>query len=113
MFNTWLITLPVIRRFDNLRRITNPTETEKYDDVYENETLFPFFRPSIDPLDLKTAMNLKDSVEAALNKLTDAQQFVIYLAYYEGLTEKRNLQPAKKFLVPTVKSKIKNSFKQP
>jgi RNA polymerase sigma-70 factor (ECF subfamily) len=103
---TWLITLARNKAVDTLRRSKNPTETEKYDDVYENENIIPLLSPSIDPLDLKTAMNLKDSVEAALNKLTDAQQFVIYLAYYEGLTEKE-IAARLKIPVPTVKSKIK------
>ena len=51
-------------------------------------------------------MNLKDSIEVALNKLTDAQQFVIYLAYYEGLTEKE-IATRLNIPFPTVKSKIK------
>jgi RNA polymerase sigma-70 factor (ECF subfamily) len=103
---TWLITLARNKAVDTLRRSKNPSETEKYDDVYENENIIPLLSPSIDPLDLKTAMNLKDSIEAALNKLTDAQQFVIYLAYYEGLTEEE-IAARLKIPVPTVKSKIK------
>jgi len=86
------------RIFDN--------ELEKYNDEYENDNIIPALSPSIDPLDIKTAMNLKDSVEIALNKLTDAQQFVIYLAYYEGLSGK-DIAAKLRIPVPTVTSKIK------
>jgi RNA polymerase sigma-70 factor (ECF subfamily) len=103
---TWLVTLTRNKAVDTLRRSNNPSEMERYTDDYENENIIPLLSPSIDPLDLKTAMNLKDSVEAALNKLTDAQQFVIYLAYYEGLSEKE-IAERLKIPFPTVKSKIK------
>ena len=103
---TWLVTLARNKAVDTLRRSKNPSEAEIYNDEYENENIVPPLSSSIDPLDLKTAMNLKDSIEAALNKLTDAQQFVIYLAYYEGLTEKE-IAARLNIPVPTVKSKIK------
>ena len=102
----WLITLTRNKAVDALKRSKTPSEVDSYTEEYENENIIPPLSPSIDPLDLKTAMNLKDSVEAALNKLTDAQKFVIYLAYYEGLTEKE-IAARLKIPVPTVKSKIK------
>ena len=45
-------------------------------------------------------------IEDALNKLTDAQKYVIYLAYYEGLTQNEIAQKLN-IPLPTVKSKIK------
>ena len=103
---TWLVTLARNKSVDTLKRSKNSLELEQYNDEYENENIIPTLSPSIDPLDLKTAMNLKDSVESALNKLTDAQQFVIYLAYYEGLSE-NEIAARLNIPVPTVKSKIK------
>ena len=103
---SWLVSLARNKSIDTLRRGKNPSDLEPYDDDYENDNIIPALSPSMDPLDLKTALNLKDSVEIALNKLTDAQQFVIYLAYYEGLSEKE-IAARLKIPVPTVKSKIK------
>lgn len=40
----------------------------------------------IDTLDIKTAFKVKDKVEKALARLTDAQKYVIHLAYYDGYT---------------------------
>ena len=79
---------------------------EPYNDEYENKNIIPKLSSISDPLDLETANNIKDGVGAALNKLTDAQQFVISLAYYEGLTQKE-IAERLKIPVPTVKSKIK------
>ena len=102
---TWLIMLARNKAVDTLRRTRN-SELERYNDEYENEYIIPKLSSSIDPLDLKTAMNIKGSVEVALNKLTDAQQYVIYLALYEGLTQKE-IAGRLKIPIPTVKSKIK------
>jgi RNA polymerase sigma-70 factor (ECF subfamily) len=79
---------------------------EPYSDEYENNNIIPKLSETIDPVDLETAMNIKDEVESALDKLTDAQKFVIYLAYYEGLTQKE-IAERLKIPVSTVKSKIK------
>lgn len=103
---TWLITLARNKAVDMVRRtrknLTMPGYTEKYEDKF----IVPKLSKQIDALDLTTALSIKSSVESALNKLTDAQQYVIYLAYYEGLTQK---EIAEKLNIPyvTVKSKIK------
>jgi len=105
---TWLVTLARNKAVDSLKRSQLPKnhEIEIYNDVYENKYIIPHLSNFIDPLDIRTAFSIKDDVEAALNKLTDAQQYVIYLAYYEGLTQK---EIAEKLNIPlsTVKSKIK------
>src|SRR5690606_23143689 len=51
----------------------------------------------------------KYKIVSTLNKLTDAQQYIIYLAFYEGLTRQ---EIAKKLKIPlsTVESKIKTSL---
>jgi RNA polymerase sigma-70 factor (ECF subfamily) len=103
---TWIVTTTRNKAVDTIRRARNSSEMEPYNDEYENKNIIPKFSQTIDPLDLETANNIKDGVEAALNKLTDAQQFVIYLAYYEGLTQKE-IAERLKIPVSTIKSKIK------
>ncbi len=103
---TWLVTLARNKSVDALRRSREGDKMPKYDDAFENNFIIPRLSPKIDVLDIKTSSNIKDSVEVALNSLTDAQQYVIYLAYYEGLTQS---EIAAKLKIPaaTVKSKIK------
>ncbi|MDR3625861.1 MAG: sigma-70 family RNA polymerase sigma factor [Ignavibacteriaceae bacterium] len=110
---TWLVTLARNKAVDTLRRLqlNNKPDDEKpefepYDDNYENKFIIPQLPDSIDPLDIRTAFSIKDDVETALNKLTDAQQYVIYLAYYEGLTQKEIAEKLN-IPLPTVTSKIK------
>ena len=103
---TWLITLARNKAVDQKRRDEAAEELPEYNDEYENDYIIPKLSKSIDPLDLKNALSVKENFEEALNKLTDAQQYVVYLAYYEGKTES---EIAKKLNIPlpTVKSKIK------
>ena len=103
---TWLVSLARNKATDTIRRSKPGAEIKEYTDEYEDEFIIPHLSMAIDPLDLKTALSLKESVESALNSLTEAQQYVIYLAYYEGLTQK---EIASKLNIPysTVKSKVK------
>lgn len=102
---SWLILLTRNKAVDSLRRKNNPDSAAPYTEEYENEFILPNLSPFIDPLDLKTTQNIKDSVETSFAKLTDAQQFVINLAFYEGLTQE---EIAQKLKIPlsTVKTKI-------
>ncbi len=103
---TWLITLARNRAVDTARRSRNSKSTQEfYNEDYENAYVLPSIIKHNDKLNLTKALKLKDEVEAALGKLTDAQQYVILLAYYEGLTideiaAKLNLP------VETVRSKV-------
>ena len=103
---TWLITLARNKAVDTIRRNNKDLEMPEYSDKYEVDFIVPRLSKQIDALDLATANTIKDSVEVALKKLTDAQQYVIYLAYYEGLTQR---EIAERLNIPysTVKSKIK------
>jgi RNA polymerase sigma-70 factor (ECF subfamily) len=103
---TWILTIARNKAVDTIRRARNSSVIEPYGDEYENNKIIPKLSQTIDPVDLQTANNIKDEVKAALNKLTDAQQFVIDLAYYEGLTQKE-IAERLKIPVSTVKSKIK------
>ena len=103
---TWLVTLARNKAVDRKRRDESTEELPEYNNDYENEYVIPKLSKSIDPLDLNNALSVKENFEEALNNLTDAQQYVVYLAYYEGKTES---EIAKKLNIPlpTVKSKIK------
>ena len=107
---TWLITLARNKAVDIRRRDENSEEgMPEYNDDYEDYFIIPRLSESIDPLDLNKALSVKDNIEEALNKLTDAQQYVLLLAYYEGKTQS---EIAKQLNIPvaTVKSKIKLSL---
>jgi RNA polymerase sigma-70 factor, ECF subfamily len=103
---TWLVTLARNKAVDTIKRRGDESGSEPYTDEYENEYIIPKLSVTSDPLDLETALNIKESVSAALGRLTDAQQFVISLAYYEGLTQ-NEIADRLKIPLPTVKSKIK------
>ena len=103
---TWLVILTRNKAVDTVRRNRNGADIQEYNDVFENEFIIPSISNKAGGLDLKEALKKKNNFEEALNKLTDAQQYVIYLAFYEGYTEK---EIAAKLKIPeqTVKSKVK------
>ena len=103
---TWLVTLARNKAVDTVRRKNENVEMPEYTNDYEVNFILPKLSKQIDPLDLATTNAIKDSFEVALNKLTDAQQYVIYLAYYEGLTQ---TEISEKLNIPfaTVKSKVR------
>jgi len=85
---TWIITLARNRAIDSLRRTRSLHETNYYNDEFEDYFILPTLAEPIDNIDLKTAKNIKPTMEKALAKLTDSQKYVIHLAYYEGYTIK-------------------------
>lgn len=106
----WLIMLARNKAVDAAKRKNGPREEqEEYNDEYEDYFIVPRLSPEIDDLDLKTAISIKGNIEEALHKLTDAQQYVIYLAYYEGLTQSE-IAARLKIPIQTVKSKVKLSL---
>ena len=84
---TWIITLARNRAIDNLRRTrSSGSSLDVYDSDYENFFIIPYLDSTIDSLDLKTALNIRSKMAAALDNLTDAQKYVLHLSYYEGYT---------------------------
>lgn len=107
---TWIITLTRNKAVYFLQRQRAAVPLEEYNDAYEDQYIIPKLSTAIDALDLSTALNIRSNVETALSKLTDAQKYVIHLAYYEGYTQKGI---AEKLNIPlqTVKTKVKFALK--
>jgi len=106
----WLVTLARNKAVDTVKRKNAaPEDQEEYNEEYEDYFIVPRLSPEIDDLDLKTALNIKGNIEDALHKLTDAQQYVLYLAYYEGLNQSE-IATRLKIPIQTVKSKVKLSL---
>ncbi|MFZ1518966.1 MAG: sigma-70 family RNA polymerase sigma factor [Ignavibacteriaceae bacterium] len=102
---TWLINLSRNKALDSLQR-DNSLVTEEYNDEYENDFILPNLSMLIPTNDLEKNFSKHQKIYSAVHNLTEAQQYVLSLAYYEGLTES---EIAKKLNIPvlTVKSKIR------
>ena len=102
---TWLVLLARNKALDTINRRNNPYALPEYSDEYENEYIIPRLADSIVPLDMEKINLKKNGITDALNKLTDAQKYVIELAFYNGLKED-DIARKLNIPVPTVKSKI-------
>ncbi len=84
---SWLITLARNKAVDSLRRERSAdSNSEFYNDEYEDYFILPTFTQEMDSLDFNTAFTIKPKIEKSLSKLTDTQKYVLHLAYYEGFT---------------------------
>ncbi len=103
---TWLITLARNKAVDTVRTKRTGVETQPYSDEYENKFILPVLKTDGKALELKDALEKTIKMQQSMEELTDAQQYVIHLAYFEGLTES---EIAAKLNIPvsTVKSKIR------
>lgn len=101
----WLINLARNKAFDFKRR-EELVVNEDYNDEYEDKVILPSLSHSIPARDLFKTINIRENILGAFNNLTDAQQYVLSLAYFDGLKES---EIAKKLNIPvlTVKSKIR------
>lgn len=106
---TWLILLTRNKSVDMKKRAAGNSGLPEYTDEFENKYIVPHLSTEIDTLDLKTALKVKDNLEGALANLTDAQQYVIFLAFYAGFTQQ---QISKELNIPleTVRLKVKQAL---
>jgi len=102
---TWMINLARNKAIDFVKRNRNPEEMKEYNDEYENENIIPHLSSSAEPLDLDKVLSMKDKINNSFNKLTDAQQYVLKLAYYRGYNEEEIARELN-IPLPTVKFKI-------
>jgi RNA polymerase sigma-70 factor (ECF subfamily) len=102
---SWLINLSRNKALDYLRR-EKSLITDEYNDEYENSVIIPNLSTLIASNDLSSAFNNQEKIYSAFHSLTEAQQYVLSLAYYDGLSEP---EIAAKLNIPllTVKSKIR------
>lgn len=102
---TWLILLTRNKSIDSVKRERGEI-IDEYTDDYENQVILPKISPEISSLELDEAFDKRGTIYSAVNQLTEAQQYVLSLVYYEGLSEQ---EIAKKLNipVPTVKSKLR------
>ncbi|MEO8233271.1 MAG: sigma-70 family RNA polymerase sigma factor [Ignavibacteriota bacterium] len=110
---SWLITLTRNKSLDFVRR-EKSLITEEYTDEYENFVIIPNLSSIIPAGNLDKTFSGREKIYGAVHNLTEAQQYVLSLAYYDGLTES---EIASKLNIPllTVKSKIRvalNSVKE-
>ena len=102
---TWMINLARNKAIDFVRRNRNPEEIDEYTDEYENKYIIPHLSSSAEPIDLDKALSMKDKVSESFNKLTDAQRYVLNIAYYRGYS-KEEIAHDLNIPITTVKSKI-------
>jgi len=108
-----LINLCRNKALDTLRRAQN-IELPEYTGDFEDEFILPKLSIHTPQNDLSKILPNREKIQFAIHSLTEAQQYVISLAYYDGLTES---DIAAKLNIPllTVKSKIRvalNSIKE-
>lgn len=102
---TWMINLARNKALDFVKRNRNLEEMEEYSDEYENENIIPHLSSSAEPMDLDKVLSMKDKINDSFNKLTEAQQYVLNLAYYKGYN-KEEIARELNIPLPTVKIKI-------
>lgn len=102
---SWLINLARNKSLDLLKR-EKSIITDEYTEEYENTFIIPQISTLIPSNDLDKIFSNRDKIYSAFHNLTEAQQYVLSLAYYDGLTES---EIAKKLNIPllTVRSKIR------
>ncbi|MEN8191585.1 MAG: sigma-70 family RNA polymerase sigma factor [Bacteroidota bacterium] len=103
---TWLVTLTRNKAVEHIRaKHTDGPLSDLSDDEYEDFFIIPDLDEKIESLDLVSAMKKRSSVENAVNSLTEAQKYVLYLSYYDGFTVN---DIAEKLNIPltTIRSKI-------
>lgn len=108
-----LINLCRNKALDTLRRAQN-IELPEYTSDFEDEFILPKLSIHTPQNDLSKILLNREKIQFAIHSLTEAQQYVMSLAYYDGLTES---DIAAKLNIPllTVKSKIRvalNSIKE-
>ncbi len=106
----WFVTLTRNSAADSARRNRGAlSETSEYTDSYENRFIIPRMKEPMDPLELKLAEKIAPKFRNSLEKLTDAQKYVLHLAYYDAYTLD---EIADKLRIPveTVRNKVKTAI---
>ena len=102
---TWMINLARNKAIDYVKRKSNAEIMQEYSDEYENQYIIPHLSSSAGQMDLDKVLSMKDKINDSFNKLTEAQQYVLNLAYYKGYN-KEEIARELNIPLPTVKIKI-------
>ncbi|QQS35897.1 MAG: sigma-70 family RNA polymerase sigma factor [Ignavibacteriales bacterium] len=102
----WIIGIARNKAVDLLRRNSEDNTIEEYTEDYETRYILPVLSSGLASMDYKAAVEYKSKITDAFNELTDAQRYVIELAFFDGLTESEIAQRLN-IPLPTVQSKIK------
>lgn len=102
---SWLISLTRNKALDWIRR-EKSLIIDEYNDEYENTFIISNVSSPVLSSDLYKTFSREERIYSAFHNLTEAQQYVLSLAYYDGLSES---EIAAKLNIPllTVKSKIR------
>ena len=102
---TFLVTLARNKAIDSLRR-KQGKEKRMYTEEFEKDEIIPKLSPEIKAMEFSEVMRIKDSVQNAINGLTEAQKSLLELSFYEGLDE-NVIAERLKIPVSSVKSKLR------
>ncbi|BDQ03673.1 sigma-70 family RNA polymerase sigma factor [Ignavibacterium sp.] len=100
----WIVLLTKNKAVDTLRRKNGNVKVE-YSDEFENTFIIPTIYDYND-FGFDEAVNKSEQLKSAVSKLTEAQRYVLQLAFFEGMTQSE-IAAKLKIPLPTVKSKIK------
>lgn len=106
---SWIMHLTRNKAVYRLKKSQSPETVDDYSDEFENYFIIPHLSNLIDTLDLETAMSIAPDIEQSLMNLTEAQQYVIYLAFYTGL-DQSEIAAKLNMPVAAVKSKVKQAL---
>lgn len=101
---SWIVLLTKNKAVDTLRRRNGNTRVD-YNDEFENNFIIPNIYDYND-FGFEDAFAKSGKLRSAISKLTEAQRYVLQLAFFEGLTQSE-IAAKLKIPLPTVKSKIK------
>ncbi len=96
---TWLTLLARNISLDSLKRMKFVEDIPDYSDEYEVEFILPNLSEVITPIDLDQRTELGEKIKSYKNHLTEVQNLVLSLVYFEGLNEE---EIAKRLSVPVV-----------
>ena len=96
---TWLTLLARNISLDALKRMKFVEDIPDYSDEYEVEFILPNLSEVITPIDLDQRTELGEKIKSYKNHLTEVQNLVLSLVYFEGLNEE---EIAKRLSVPVV-----------
>lgn len=102
-----LINLAKNKALDTLRRQSGLI-TDPYNDDYENEYIIPKIFCK-DEVDIDFVMSEKETIEMIFAGLTEAQNYVLSLSYFKGLTVDE-ISKELNLPVATINEKIKVAF---